>query len=148
MTTLDALTTLNNTLRSDFDREQAIHELAKDPTPPNTRRLVAALNDDEFGVRWKAAVELAQLGEPALRPLLQALVLHPESVWLREGAYHVLHYITDSRIFEETVPLRRALKGPGAAYATAGVAAALLAERGWRSAFEPSNSESTQGSAT
>ncbi len=127
----DALTTLNNTHRSDFDREWAIHKLSRSPTPQNTRRLVAALEDNEFGVRWAAAVALAELGQPALRPLLEALVTHPESVWLRQGAYHVLHYIADSAISRQTLPLRRALKGPGATYATAGVAAQMLAERGW-----------------
>ena len=76
----DALTTLNNTHRSDFDREWAIHKLSRSPTPQNTRRLVAALEDNEFGVRWAAAVALAELGQPALRPLLEALIIPAQKV--------------------------------------------------------------------
>ena len=82
-------------------------------------------------MRWAAAVGLAQVGRPALRPLLRALVAQPDSVWLREGAYHVLHYIADRETYRQTAPLRDALKGPGAEFSTAQVAGEMLAALGW-----------------
>jgi hypothetical protein len=75
-------------------RDQVRWESAKalsqtgDPAPAPA--LVKALEDENFGVRWLAAQGLITAGYKGLQPLLQALVHHSDSVWLREGAHHVL----------------------------------------------------------
>lgn len=53
--------------------------------------LVDALMDESSEVRWLAAEALIGLREQAVVPLLLALEKHFKSVWLREGAHHVLH---------------------------------------------------------
>lgn len=52
--------------------------------------LVRALADKEHDVRWLAAVALAQIGRPALAPLLNALAEDIDSLYLRQGTHHVL----------------------------------------------------------
>lgn len=53
--------------------------------------LVDLLQDDNLDVRWAASRALIALNRDALPPLLTALTQHFDSVWLRRGAYHVLH---------------------------------------------------------
>ena len=55
------------------------------------RVLVEAVeNDQDSSIRWLAAEALIGLGRAGLVPLLQALVRHSGSVWLREGAHYVM----------------------------------------------------------
>lgn len=74
-------------------RELAIHYICEHPTQQGIKALVNALSDQEFGVRWTASVALAQLGSLALPEILRALTV-PEknTVRLREGVMHILHY--------------------------------------------------------
>jgi HEAT repeat protein len=54
--------------------------------------LVKALEDNEFDVRWLAAEALINIGQDSLEPLLKALTDHGDkSLFLRQGAHHVLH---------------------------------------------------------
>ena len=75
------------------EREAAARYLKKNPDPAAVPRLVRALQDADFGVRWAASEALAQLGAPALEAVLQALA-DPDRIGdprLRESAYHMLH---------------------------------------------------------
>jgi HEAT repeat protein len=75
------------------EREAAARYLEKNPEPRAVPRLVRALQDDDFGVRWAASEALAQLGETALEAVLQTLI-DPDKVGdprLRESVYHMLH---------------------------------------------------------
>lgn len=78
----------------DDHREQVRWEAAKALSqigdPAAAPALVNALEDENFGVRWLAAEGLIAAGRKGLPPLLQALVHHSDSGWLREGAHHVL----------------------------------------------------------
>ena len=96
-------------------REAAIRFLAEAPTPAVITRLVQALQDDDFGVRWTAATVLAQHGEPALREVLTALT-DPQRVGdprLRDCAYHILHNNPTS-LPVSLQELLAALRGPAA----------------------------------
>ncbi len=53
--------------------------------------LVEALKDEEFDVRWLAAIGLIGMNIKGLKPLLHALMEQGDSVFLREGAHHVIH---------------------------------------------------------
>jgi len=59
--------------------------------PEAAPALVKALEDLSIDVRWAAARALIGLGRAGMPSLLQALVFHFDSPWLREGAYHILH---------------------------------------------------------
>ena len=82
----------------------------KDPTAAPA--LAKALNDKNFGVRWLAAEGLIMMRANAIPPLLQELIQHPEAIWLRQGAYHVLHDLAKKRGFSRLVaPVLAALEG-------------------------------------
>ncbi len=124
----EAIQILKDEHRAVFDREQAIHYLVSTPTSENLSYLVRALEDESFGVRWAAAAELAHTGRLALEPLLRALIDRPSSVWLRQGAYHVLHYMPGMTLRQKTAHLQQALKGAGANVAATEAAGLLLRE--------------------
>lgn len=71
--------------------------------------LVQTLEDEDPGVRWAAGNGLIDLGEDCLEPLLRALIDRGGSVWLREGAHHVLHALVREGM-EELSPLVDALE--------------------------------------
>jgi HEAT repeat protein len=79
--------------------------------PVAVQALVKALEDKMFDVRWLAAEGLIAIGRKALAPLLQALMEHPDSPWLREGAHHVLHDVDRRGLTEILLPVIVALEG-------------------------------------
>jgi len=64
-----------------------------DPTAANA--LVKTLGDERPGVRWLAAEGLIALRPTGLHTLLEALIHHSDSIWLREGAHHIIHDIVE-----------------------------------------------------
>jgi HEAT repeat protein len=72
--------------------------------------LVNSLEDKEFDVRWLAAEALINMGHNSLEPLLKALVDHGDkSIWLRQGAHHVLHDIERGKFDTILKPVMSAL---------------------------------------
>lgn len=76
--------------------------------------LVDALEDDMFDVRWMAAEGLIIIGRYAIIRLLERLIKHPESEWLREGAHHVIRCQKDPKLRLILQPLLRILEDLGA----------------------------------
>ncbi|MGE5530638.1 MAG: HEAT repeat domain-containing protein [Bacteroidota bacterium] len=92
-------------------RWEAAKALSEIHSPSAAGALVTALEDREFGVRWLAAEGLHATGAAAIPPLLQALCEHPGSLWLHEGAHHVLKGVTDLRVSRTIAPVLAALEG-------------------------------------
>ncbi|MCL4486702.1 MAG: HEAT repeat domain-containing protein [Chloroflexi bacterium] len=72
--------------------------------------LVDALEDPSFEVRWLSAQALIALGRSSLIPLLEGLVRHSESVWVRGGAHHVLSALAKGDMASTLTPVVRALE--------------------------------------
>jgi HEAT repeat protein len=72
-------------------RWEAAKALAEIRSPASAPALVQALQDEDAGVRWAAMDALIGLDQAGLKPLLEALIRDFQSVWLREGAHHILH---------------------------------------------------------
>ena len=53
--------------------------------------LALCLADEHRDVRWVAAEGLIALGDDALEPVLEELVAHASSVWVRKEATHILN---------------------------------------------------------
>jgi len=71
-----------------WEAAKALGEIGvSEAAPP----LVKALEDGEFDVRWLAAIGLIGMNIRGLKPLLHALMEQGDSVFLREGAHHVIH---------------------------------------------------------
>jgi len=93
-------------------RWEAAKSLSQIASPSSTQALVNALEDNEFDVRWLAAEGLTHIGRPALTSLLTALIKRPQSVWLREGAHHVLHEVDRGSLDKVLKPVMKSLEAP------------------------------------
>lgn len=92
----EAIPTLARALSnaSPLVRQEAVKALEAIGTDASARWLTHALQDPNSDVRWLAAEALSRLGPIGLQPLLTALIHDDKLEWLREGAYHVLHFYT------------------------------------------------------
>jgi HEAT repeat protein len=97
--------------RHDHVRWEAAKTLAEIGDPAGAEALVKTLEDRDAGVRWLAAEGLIKMRRASLKPLLHALTERPDSVWLREGAHHVLHSLTKVGLVEGMTPVLAALEG-------------------------------------
>jgi HEAT repeat protein len=77
--------------REDQVRWEAAKALIDIPSPRATPALVEALGDEDTDVRWLAAEALVARDRQGAIAVLEALLRHSDSVWIREGAHHVLH---------------------------------------------------------
>lgn len=91
-------------------RWEAANALSEISDPKAAPAMVSALEDDSFGVRWLAAEGLISMGREGLGPLLQALVEHSQSVWLREGAHHVLRILAEEGLHAQIASVLNALE--------------------------------------
>ena len=74
--------------------------------PETAPYLVKALEIEDPDVRWLAAEGLLALGKKALEPLLQALMVRSDYLWLRIGAHHVIFDLFHEEIHDrEVLPL-------------------------------------------
>lgn len=121
-----ALAVAVDNARPALEREQAIHQLGKSPTPDVVDHLIKLLEDNADGVRWAASTALIECGDMALKPLLQALLDQHDSVWLRRGAYRVFHDTKSYKVQQATGDVVKALNGPAAESTTTDAAARAL----------------------
>jgi HEAT repeat protein len=93
-----------------YVRWEATKALGEIGDPAAAGALVRTMEDDpRFEVRWLAAEGLITLGIDGLPPLLQALVERSDSVWLLEGARHVLHVLAREGLGPLVSPVLTAL---------------------------------------
>ncbi len=126
-----ALGVLQDVSRDPELRAKAARYLGQYPTARVIQCLVAALQDDDFGVRWAAAEALAKCGPVALPEMLKALT-DPKRVGdprVRSGISHALHEIRNPELQAQTADLVEALRGPAAAIPAMMAAGALLLKR-------------------
>ena len=101
--------TLSN--ENDWVRWEAAKALSQIGNNRAIKALLEALSDEKFEVRWLAAEGLIRIGRRAIVPLLEALVKHSNSYWLRGGIYHVLNDMNTGKITEVLRPVLVALEG-------------------------------------
>lgn len=96
-------------------RWESVQVLSRIKDPEAAPDLVIALEDENINVRWTAMEGLINLDRDGLPSLLNALTKHFYSVWLREGAHHVLHQLKNrERLLPEEIRVFEALEGPAA----------------------------------
>jgi HEAT repeat protein len=85
-------------------RWQASQALSQINTPSVIPVLIDIMHENEYvGVRWAATEGFIRMGRAGLVPLLQSLIKHFDSVWLRESAHHILRSYHDQGIEGETI---------------------------------------------
>lgn len=73
--------------------------------------LVEALRDKRFDVRWLAAKGLINIGWRSITPLIESLIEHADSVWMRDGSHHVLHDLSHGQFNKPLQPIIKSLEG-------------------------------------
>jgi HEAT repeat protein len=92
-------------------RWEASKALSQIGNQRSIQALLEALSDREFDVRWLAAEGLIRIGRKSLVPVLEALVEHYDSHWVREGIHHVLHDMNKGNLGKVLPPVLAALEG-------------------------------------
>jgi len=92
-------------------RLEAVRTLAEIQAPSAAPGLVKALQDEDVGVRWAAREALIALGGGGVESLLRELIQASDSIWLREGAQHILSALKDQGCL--AAPLVEVLKALG-----------------------------------
>jgi HEAT repeat protein len=98
------------TSKREWLRWEAAKTLAQIADPSATQALIGALQDKMFDVRWLAAEGLIHIGNKAIKPLLEAVIKQPDSLWIREGTHHVLHDLPENNLKEPLKPVLHALE--------------------------------------
>jgi HEAT repeat protein len=93
-------------------RWEAAKALTKIGDPAASQSLIKLLEDKMFDMRWIAAEGLITIGRKALIPLLSALTKRGDSLWLREGAHHVIHDLMREDLKEVFGPVLDAMEKP------------------------------------
>ena len=110
-TIAQALAILEDTDQKEKERVDAAHYLGKNGSEETAFALVAALDDDDYGVHWAASEGLARLGDAAMPALLRSLARPDCSPRIIEGAKHAFHTSTSHQVQTETRPILHAMHG-------------------------------------
>ena len=86
--------------KNEHMRWEACKALGSIKDPEAAGSLVDALSDRGMEIRWLAAEGLIDLGRSSVIPLLDALELQFDSLFLRQGAHHVLHALQRQRLLD------------------------------------------------
>ena len=112
---------------TELEREKALRYLEQSDDPEVIKMLIAALEDDDHGVRFAAAEVLAAQGESSFKYLLESLA-KPNNMMLRNGARVVIHQNSSVTVKAKSKELLNALDAPGADIRTMEAATKLLIE--------------------
>jgi HEAT repeat protein len=74
-------------------RWEAVKALSQIKDSVTAPLLINALEDEYEAIRWLAAEGLIALGKPGLISLLQALTSYRLTIFVREGAHHVINQL-------------------------------------------------------
>ena len=72
-------------------RWEVVKALGQIHHPDAAPALASCLADEHRDVRWVAAESLITIGHDALEPVLEELIAHADSIWVRKEASHILH---------------------------------------------------------
>ena len=114
------------TSKREWCRWEAAKTLAQIGDPSATQALIESLRDKMFDVRWLAAEGLIHIGEKSIKPLLEAVIKQPDSLWIREGTHHILHELPESKLKELVKPVLHALEDVEPSLEVAGAAEEAL----------------------
>lgn len=87
--------------------------------------LIDLLEDTEFDIRWIASEGLIKIGRRSVRPLLKAVRDGINSIFLNEGAHHVLIYLLNESEKKNEMSLLLSLENHHTLGATAPVEASI-----------------------
>lgn len=90
-------------------RWESMKGLAEMGLPSLTNFFIEKLENDESDMRWIAAEGLIKIGQPAVRPLLKALIEKSDSVFLLSGSHHIIHALLSKKQLHKDLSLKKLL---------------------------------------
>ena len=125
----DLIRALSNSNRQ--PRMEVVKMFSQMRDPSAAPALVRALEDEDHDIRWTAMKGLIAFERVGLEPLLQALMKDFDSVWLREGAHHILNVLKKKKYLRQpSLQVLQALEG-----VEPEVTVPWAAEAAWESLF-------------
>ncbi len=109
----EAIKVLDDLSKGEVERVRAIDYLTDMTEERVVVRLVDALQDEDYGVRWKASTSLAKLGGSALPYILKAL-MDPDRIGdtrLRRSAVRAIKHMDRACLPKSMEELLEALQG-------------------------------------
>lgn len=97
---------------SDRLKAEALKALVEIANPLSAPLFLNAMNDEDSGIRWLAAEGFNALQNDGLKYLLDALIKSPDSLFLRQGAHHVLRTFIHLQKIPGMQELLKELKNP------------------------------------
>lgn len=70
---------------------------------------IEALNDDKSDIRWIAAEGLIRMGKYSVKPLLNLVAENYESVFILNGAHHVIYELYERELLPKNLPAKKLL---------------------------------------
>lgn len=126
-----------------WEAAKALEQIADPLTAP---ALAEALGDENMDVRWVIGEGLIALRREGLFATLSMLMTHCHSIWVRDGAHHVLSECPVDQWRPKLQPVIDAMDGPEPAITTPPAAlTALRALREGETAALPSETPSSPG---
>jgi len=120
-----------------YTRTEIVKIFAQIRDPSAAPALVRAMEDEDHDIRWTAMKGLIALERAGLEPLLQALTKDFDSVWLREGAHHILNVMKKKKYLRQPcLQVLQALEG-----VEPEVTVPWAAEAAWETLFGPENEQ-------
>ena len=98
-----------------IQRWEALKTMEEIGDPISIPFFIQSLEDDESDIRWIAAEGLIKLGTLSVKPLLEALLDKPNSIFILAGAHHVFYSLKKSNKLPANFPIDEildALKHP------------------------------------
>jgi hypothetical protein len=83
--------------KDDHVRWECAKTLSQIADPSSVDTLVVLLEDSEEGTRWDAALGLIAIGQPAVTPLLKAIIHRSTDFTIIPGARHVMHELSETQ---------------------------------------------------
>ena len=118
-------------------RTEIVKIFAQIRDPSAASSLVQALEDEDHDIRWTAMKGLIALERDGLEELLQGLMRDFDSVWLREGAHHILNVLKKKKYLRQPcLQVLQALEG-----VEPEVTVPWAAEAAWETLFGPENEQ-------
>jgi len=90
-------------------RWEAMKVIEEIGLPQSIPVFIEALEDDKSDIRWIAAEGLIRTGRHAVRPLLKAVAENYDSVFVLNGAHHVISELKRKKELPENFPAKKLL---------------------------------------
>jgi len=90
-------------------RWEAMKVIAEIGSPESIPIFLESLNDDSGDIRWIASEGLIHTGKYSVKPLLELILDKHDSVFVLNGAHHIIHVLSIKKLLPKDFPTQKLL---------------------------------------